>query len=47
MGLLWAVRVNVGYSVSVGVATRGVECGNGISRSDKEFAAILFIFGSE
>ena len=47
MGLLWAVQVNVGYSASVGVATRGVDCGNGISRSDKEFAAIPFLFGSE
>ena len=47
MGLLWAVGVNVGYSASVGVATRGVDCGNGISRSDKEFATIPFLFGSE
>ena len=47
MGLLWAVGVNVGYSANVGVATRGVDFGNGISRSDKEFAAILFLFGSE
>ena len=44
MGLLWAVGFNVGYSANVGVATRGVDFGNGISRSDKEFAAILISF---